>query len=91
MKLSLHKLKYEGKKEESQVVQTPVKGEEGSASKSRISLTLESALKKRVERNMFKVSREFQTLKFSINKKLREIGADIPPEDGVPGDHENSQ
>lgn len=40
---------------------------------------------------MFKVSREFQTLKFSINKKLRDMGAEIPPEDGVPGDLEASQ
>jgi hypothetical protein len=40
---------------------------------------------------MFKVSRDFQNLKFSINKKLREIGAEIPPEDGVPGDLESSQ
>jgi hypothetical protein len=52
---------------------------------------VESALKKRVERNMFKVSKDFQNLKFSINKKLREIGAEIPPEDGVPGDLESSQ
>jgi len=58
---------------------------------SKLSLTLESALKKRVERNMFKVSREFQILKFSVNKKLRDLGADIPPEDGVPGDLESSQ
>ena len=48
-------------------------------------------MKKRVERNMFKISREFQTLKFSINKKLRDMGAEIPPEEGVPGDLEASQ
>ena len=52
--------------------------------KSRLNFALESAKKKQVERTMSQISREFQSLRHSLNKKLREIGGEVPNEEGEP-------
>ena len=46
-----------------------------------IMFAMEESMKKRLNRNKYKVQREFQSLKNSINKHLRELGAPTDPSD----------
>jgi hypothetical protein len=43
--------------------------------------SIEDSMKKRLNRNKYKVQREFQSMNMSINKQLRELGAQVEPSD----------
>jgi|LauGreDrversion4_2_1035121.scaffolds.fasta_scaffold59344_3 hypothetical protein len=44
---------------------------------------MEESMKKKLQRNMYKCRREFQSLKVSMNKKLRELGATLDGSDSA--------
>ena len=45
--------------------------------------TMEESMKKRLQRNMYKCQREFQSLKVSMNKRLRDLGANLDGSDSA--------
>jgi hypothetical protein len=48
-----------------------------------VTFAMEESMKKRLQRNMYKCRREFQSLKLSMNKKLRELGANLDASDSA--------
>ena len=48
-----------------------------------VMFTMEESMKKRLQRNMYKCQREFQSLKVSMNKRLRDLGANLDGSDSA--------
>jgi hypothetical protein len=48
-----------------------------------VTFAMEESMKKRLQRNMYKCQRVFQSLKVSMNKKLRDLGANLDGSDSA--------